>query len=135
MNLMARDLSEIGGYLAMLTCALALSIGAANASVVTFDVTGLFSNPLVTMYHPSENLSGTMSVDVTTGLVTAAELVVPGFSDFSNILHSYEFFTGTWTMTVLNSSGNVLDFIFTPSPLPSPAPVTGSGQLFGLTTG
>jgi hypothetical protein len=106
-----------------------LSVGAAHASTVTFDVSGQFNNPLVTMYHPPENLSGTLSVDTTTGVVTSTNLIVAGFSNFSNILHSYEFFAGTWTMTVLNSSGNVLDFLFIPSPLP------GSGQLIGLTSG
>jgi PEP-CTERM motif len=112
-----------------------LPFGTAHASTVTFDVSGQFNNPLVTMYHPAENLSGTLSVDTTTGLVTSTNLIVGGFPNFTNILHSYEFFAGTWTMTVLNSSGNVLDFLFIPSPVPSPAPITGSGQLFGLTSG
>jgi hypothetical protein len=114
---------------------LALTIGAASANAVTFNVSGTFNNPLVTMYHSPEPLSGTLTVDVTTGVVTATNLAVPGFSNFSNILHSLEFFAGTWTMTVLNLSGDVLDFQFTPTPVPSPAPGTGSGQLFGLTSG
>jgi hypothetical protein len=109
--------------------------GGAHANTITFDVSGQFNNPLVSMYHPAESLSGTLAVDTTTGVVTSTNLVVAGFSDFTDILHSYEFFAGTWTMTVLNSSGSVLDFLFIPSPLPTPAPITGNGQLFGLTGG
>ena len=120
----------------VLACALVLTVGTANANtVISFDVAGTFDNPAVTMYHPPSALTGTLTVDVTTGLVTETNLAVPGFSAFSNILHSYEFFAGLWTMTIANASGSVLDFTFAPSPLPSPAPVTGSGQLFDLLAG
>ena len=119
---------RLNALLAM--CALALTTVAANAnSIVTFDVSGTFNNPLVTMYHPPADLSGTLTVDVTAGAVIGTNLVVPGFSNFSTILHSYEFFAGTWTMTTSNSSGSILDFTFTPSPVPV------SGQLVGLNFG
>ena len=120
----------------VVACALVLTVDAARANTITtFDTFGTFDNPDVTMYHPPSTLSGTLTVDVTAGIVTATNLVVPGFSSFSNILHSYEFFSGLWTMTIANASGSILDFTFAPSPLPSPAPVTGSGQLFDLLAG
>jgi hypothetical protein len=58
-------------------------------------------------YHEPTILTGTLTVDVTTGIVTGANLVVPGFSAFTTIVHSYEFFATTWTMTIANSVGAV----------------------------
>ena len=58
-------------------CALALSVGAANASTVTFDVNGSFAAV------PGSTLSGTINVDVTGGTITAADLLVSGFLPFN----------------------------------------------------
>ncbi len=112
------------------TCVLAMTAGAANANTLTtFDVDASFGNAAVDFYHTPQPLTGTMTVDVTAGVVTDTNLFVPGFSAFSTIVHSYEFFAGTWTMTLANAAGNILDFLFNPSPVP-----TGS-QLVGLTSG
>ena len=115
--------------LIFLIAAMVVTLSSGRANVVTFAVSGEFNNPLISMYHPPESLGGTLTVDQVTGVVTAADLTVAGFSNFTNIFHSFEFFVGTWTMTILNLSGAVLDFQFLPSPVPS------SGQLVGLTSG
>jgi hypothetical protein len=51
------------------TCVLALTVGGANANTITaFDVGGTFSAPVT--------FSGTLTVDVTTGTVTAVDIVI-----------------------------------------------------------
>ena len=67
------------------TCVLALTVGAANANTITtFNVSGTFAFPL-----PGLPLSGTLTVDVTTGTLTAADLVVPTFQDFTILSSSF----------------------------------------------
>jgi hypothetical protein len=111
-------------------CLLALTAGAANAnSITTFDVDASFGHANVDFYHTPQSLTGTLTVDVTTGVVTGANLTVPGFSTFTTIVNSYEFFAATWTMTLANAGGSILDFLFYPSPAPTGA------QLVGLTAG
>src|SRR3954469_10026493 len=92
-------------------CLLALTAGAANAnSITTFDVDASFGHADVDFYHTPQSLTGVLTVDVTTGVVTGANLTVPGFSAFTTIVHSYEFFLTKWTMTLANSEGSILDF-------------------------
>jgi hypothetical protein len=112
------------------TCLLALTVGAANANTIkTFDVDASFGHALVSFYHTPTTLTGTLTVDVTAGVVTGSNLLVPGFSVFSNIAYSYEQFVGLWQIIISNSAGNVLNFAFVPTPAPS------SGQLVNLISG
>jgi hypothetical protein len=112
------------------TCVLALTVGAASANTIkTFDVDASFGHANVTFYHTPTTLTGTLTVDVTAGVVTASNLLVPGFSAFSNIAYSYNPFIGLWQMIISNSAGSVLNFAFVPTPAPS------SGQLVNFISG
>jgi hypothetical protein len=92
------------------TCVLALTVGGANANTITtFDVEGTFSTPVT--------FSGTLTVDVTVGTVTAVDIVVPGFSDFTSVALSQP--SVGWLLESLNSDSFLLGFDFTTSPNPA----------------
>jgi hypothetical protein len=67
------------------TCVLALTVGTANANTVTFDATGTFDSA-----SSGINLSGTLTVDVTTGLIPSGgvNLQVTGFNPFNILVSS-----------------------------------------------
>jgi hypothetical protein len=114
---------------------LALGIGAANANTITtFNVIGTFVSPAV-------SLSGTLTVDVTAGTVTAVDLVVPSLSDFTQVLSSspllqttllqtptqnepgsllifpvFDISSPFWSLSIANSHSDVLTFAFTTPP-------------------
>ena len=68
------------------TSVLALTVGAANADAI-FDVSGA---PVYVVGTPgpaqlSPGLGGTITINTTTGVVTGADLTLPGFPDFTDI--------------------------------------------------
>jgi hypothetical protein len=74
------------------TCLLALTVGTANADTyTTFNASGTFTNEGQYINDPILSLSGTLTIDVTAGSITAVDLFVEnngtGFAPF-NILFS-----------------------------------------------
>ena len=63
------------------TCVLVLTVGTANANTVTFDASGTFDNA-----SSGIDLSGTLTVDLTAGSITAVDLLVTGFSPFNIVI-------------------------------------------------
>jgi len=55
-----------------------LCLSPANASTIKFDVDGTFTSPSGT------SLVGTITIDVADGDITAADVAVPGFPDFTS---------------------------------------------------
>ena len=96
--------------------ALAPSLAAANTT--TFSVTGSFE-------FPGGSLSGTLTLDDTTGLPTAEDLTVSGVPVFDN-LESASGFAGSYTADFGNSEGDDLNMTYTLSPnAPSDPLVSG----------
>ena len=86
-------------------CVLALTVGAANANTITvFDVAGTF-------YSPSNTpLTGTLTIDVTSGSVTTANLVVANHT-FTQLFSAFPS-GGYFYLEFMNPSGNYLEFSF-----------------------
>ena len=98
-------------------------IGTANAdTIIPFNVTGSFADdeydppgpPLPPTPIP---LSGTLTIDVTNGTVTASDLIIPGFSPLTIIDSQYTSPNGTgllYEINVSNLSGDTgyIDFIY-----------------------
>lgn len=85
--------------------------GAARAAVITtFDVSGTAAPiPLLT----GTTFSGTLTLDVTSGTVTAEDVPFPGLSAFDMLTFSGPFQTSNWTVTAFDSSVDELTFDFT----------------------
>jgi hypothetical protein len=81
-----------------------LSVGAANANIIMFDVSGtLLANPPTTTTNTT--LSGTLEIDVSTGTLTGVDLMVPGFSDFTHLDSSAASGLNDWYITTDNGTG------------------------------
>jgi len=110
-------------------CALALSVGAVKADIVTFDVSGSF-NQINSTGTPG--FSGTLTIDVTGGTVTAVDIAVAGFPDFTILEFSdsasFGFGTIGWGIGVGNGNGPANDFqlYFTTTSFESLVGFTGS---------
>jgi len=107
----------------LLSLGLLLVIGAnqqASANVVGFQVSGAF--PTLGAY------SGTVSIDVTLGSITAADITVPGFLEFNGSIASgvdFQAIPDTAYFQVLNADSALLQISFT----------TPGGSLVGFTGG
>jgi hypothetical protein len=98
--------SKWSNALAGVLCATALSCGVAKAN--TFDVSGTNLNPSL------GTVSGTVTIDVSAGTLTAAHIIVQGFPDFTSGLLSGRLpgSAPAWSILVHNALGNeiIMDF-------------------------
>jgi hypothetical protein len=79
-------------------------VGAAKAASIVFDVSGtLLANPPTTTMDTT--LSGTLTIDVSTGTLTAVDLMVPGFSDFTHLDGSEASGVDDWYISTDNGTG------------------------------
>jgi hypothetical protein len=64
-----------------------LSLGAQAASATRFNVSGVFNHNVSGVFNNSGNrsFSGTIDVDIVAGIVTAADVVVSGYADFTSL--------------------------------------------------
>jgi len=90
----------------------------AHAAPITFDVSG-------TAFAPSGqdcgfvcDFSGTLTVDVTTGVATAIDVVLQGLDAFDTLLDSEPFQTSNWVIVATNSSGFAMLLNFTTTQTP-----------------
>ncbi len=96
----------------------------ARADVVNFQVSGAF-NKLGTY-------SGTLSIDTTLGEVTAADIKLPGYDEFTGPIYqgpNYQSLSGTYDIQVYQPASQILlQLAFT-------TPGSPSGSLIGFTGG
>jgi hypothetical protein len=91
----------------------------AKANTVQFDVSGIVTEPLpppFTPPPPTDPFSGTMMIDVTVGIVTAADIKVQGFSNDFADLTSQSGVTGLpplWQIGLSDGVGDSLSLFFT----------------------
>jgi PEP-CTERM motif len=113
------------GLIAVAVGAAALAPVAARANVITtFDVSGTATpTPPLT----GTTFSGTLTVDVTSGTVTAIDVTFPGFSAFDMLSFSDRNDGSDWGVVADNSSGESLALDFTTTKTP--------GSLVGFTGG
>ena len=117
---------------------IAVAVGAAllapvPARATTFDVSGTAFNPNAAAIGSCAGVSdcpfmGTLTIDVTSGTVTAIDVTLPGLSDFDMLTGSGPFQTSDWFVTADNSGMHdllALEFTTTKTP----------GSLVGFTGG
>ena len=106
------------------------SVGAANADTITvFNVAGSFGADefLITPLPPPVPLSGTLTIDVTTGSITASNLVIPTFAPLNIIDSQYTSPNPTGLLYALNVSNSIgdLGFIYFIFPTDQSNPLIG----------
>ena len=111
--------SKLSTALGAIWCALALNVGAAKAD--TFDISGTFAG------GAGGTLSGTLTIDVTTGSVTgiAADYFVNGMQLTFPKINTQNAVPGGWLVTSNSNPfalplGHVLEFEFTTPPIVPP---------------
>jgi hypothetical protein len=114
--------SKLSEALAVALCAVTLS--GAFAKATTFDVSGTYSFPT------SGNFSGTLTIDVSAGIITAGQIFAQGFQDFSVLLASGQV-SGHWSVDILNAVNDHFLMDFTTPQVPPNAP----GSLVGFNGG
>jgi hypothetical protein len=133
---MKTSLSALIGGIALLG---GLLVGAANANIITFDVSGtLLANPPTTTTNTT--LSGTLAIDVSTGTLTGVDLMVPGFSDFTHLDSSAASGLNDWYITTDNGAGcgpavDCLDITIATSPTGASLVNLESASLVGAILG
>jgi PEP-CTERM motif len=111
---------------ALLFCCLVFVLGEnqqARANVVDFEVSGAF--PVAGAY------SGTLSIDVTSGVVTAADITLSGYPVFNDIVAQGGLFQadpGTTAVQIFDAESALLQLAFT-------TPTAPGGSLVGFTGG
>ena len=122
--------SKLSTALGAIWCALALNVGAAKAD--TFDISGTFAG------GAGGTLSGTLTIDVTTGSITgiAADYFVNGMQLTFPKINTQNAVPGGWLVTSNSNPfalplGHVLEFEFTTPPIVPPT----LGTLVGFNGG
>lgn len=121
-----------------------VSIGAPNAhadTMSTFDVSGNALNTSggslgTCASFATCTFSGTLTIDVTGGTVTAADITFPGLAAFTDLGTSGPFGkTGLWELVEGNGSGlgaEALDLLFTTSEAPASLVGFTGGSILGI---
>jgi len=108
------------------------------ARATTFDVSGTAFNPNAAAIGSCAGVSdcpfmGTLTIDVTSGTVTAIDVTLPGLSDFDMLTGSGPFQTSDWFVTAVNSSSIAADLLgleFTTTKTPSSLVGFTGGTIF-----
>ena len=121
---------------------IAVTVGAAllapvAARATTFDVSGTALNVGIGLPSCAQGsacpFSGTLTIDVTSGMVTAIDVTFPGLSDFDMLTGSGPFQTSDWFVTAVNSSSIAADLLgleFTTTKTPSSLVGFTGGTIF-----
>ncbi len=99
---------------------------AAADTTTTFDVSGTASANAGQSCGNNCTFSGTLTVDVAAGSLTAVDITFPGLTAFDDVFHSNSE-SSLWTIGVYNSANDMLTFALYTSPT--------EGSLVGLTGG
>jgi hypothetical protein len=92
-----------------------VSLSAAQAKIQIFNVVGSFADAGVILAPSPIPISDTLTVDVTAGSIISADILVPTFNNFTNVIaQPYESFHYTLVITNDNSDDLFIDFINTP---------------------
>jgi hypothetical protein len=115
----------------LLSVGLLLVVGAsqqARADVVTFQVSGAF--PISGAY------SGTLSIDLSSGIISGADIALSGYSNFTDpiasVLLNFQAIPNTAGLQLLNAENYELQLVFT-----TPGSLVGftGGSIFGASLG
>jgi hypothetical protein len=107
--------SVSSGLIAVAVGAAVLAPVAARADVITtFDLSGTAHNVSgmtlgSCVVNASCAFSGTLTVDVTSGAVTAIDVTFPGLSAFDTLVDSGPFSTSDWLVGADNSSSDTMN--------------------------
>jgi hypothetical protein len=98
-------------------------------TITTFNVSGT-SEPLAPFIGTT--FSGTMTIDVTAGTLTAVDLSFQGLSPFNTIDASAPFGTFSWRVSASNGDLDLLTLLFTTGHTPGSLVGFTGGTIFGL---
>ncbi len=99
---------------------------AAADTITTFDISGTASANAGQSCGNDCTFSGTLTVDVAAGSLTAVDITFPGLTAFDDVFQSNSE-SSLWTVGAYNSTNDMLTFALTTSPT--------EGSLVGLTGG
>jgi hypothetical protein len=103
----------------------------------TFDVSGTALNDSTGILGSCASgatcaFSGTLTIDVTSGNLTAVDITFPGLASFTSTQFAEPIMTSDWFIGVLNSSGDALTLNFTTTMTPGSLVDFTGGSVFGL---